>query len=76
VKPIPALPPYELVIKKLKEEGAIVQQFDTEKTKGKKENEMNTIYESVQDCDALLLMSELVSIKQLNWGKIIKGLNL
>ena len=56
--------------------GAIVQQFDTEKTKSKQENEMKTIYESVQGCDALLLMSELVSIKQLNWGKIIKGLNL
>ncbi|WP_273853240.1 nucleotide sugar dehydrogenase [Guptibacillus spartinae] len=76
VKALPTLPPYKFVIKKLKEEGAFVQRFDTEKTRAKQENERDTIYESVQGCDALLLMSERVSVKQLNWGKIIKGLNL
>ena len=76
VKAIPAIPPYELVIKKLKEEGALVQQFETEKMRSKQENEIDTLYGSVQGCDALLLMSELLSIKQLNWGKIINGLNL
>ena len=77
MKAIPALPPSELVIKRLREEGAIVQKFAPEQAKYQQiEDQSSSIYESVKGCDALLLMTELLSLKQLNWERIINGLNL
>ncbi|MGE6298399.1 nucleotide sugar dehydrogenase [Guptibacillus hwajinpoensis] len=77
VKAIPALPPSELIIKWLREEGATVQKFAPEKAKYQQiEDESSYIYESVKGCDALLLMTELLTLKQLNWERIINGLNL
>lgn len=77
LKGVPALPPSNVVIKRLEEEGATVRTFDPI-TEGfqLRENTVSQMYETVQDCDALLLMTEILSLQHVNWGKVVDGLKL
>lgn len=74
---VPALPPSEIVINRLEEEGAVVKTFDPNKDDiYNKESASSLMYETVKNCDALLLMTEILSLKHINWGRVVKGLKL
>lgn len=76
-KAVPALPPSEVVIKRHEEEGAIVKTFDPINAAFYlRENDSPHMYETVKDGDALLLMTEILPVQHVNWGKVVDGLKL
>ena len=77
VKAVPSIPPSELVIKRLEAEGAIVKMYNHEKVGYRfRENSSSAMYETIADCEALLLMTEKESLQNVNWEQLVKGLKL